>query len=809
MKQIFISLTILALGIFPGVSVFATGSAPACPFEHAEGRTIVHFNDRLRSDKEKEIATSDSISINVNAGTYAVTLFSSDGYSGRSKTTQPHEQWFVEFHNENGLVANSGTVADIPDNVESATVTQTVNDALLLSENISFVVAHHAVYPDKSNPNSVNAICAAFDRAEPEEEPEPEPEPVLGSITVCKLITDKNGAITDGADRSGDSFAIAGIHFAGTEEVPAAVDILPTTVFSAPLTPNTTLIENKPDAECSTHNNLILGSYYYGTEDITASETWSTPLYNDQHTISVSTIDDFFVYSGELFTENKTDDAHRNTNADGHIVLTENRPNRTLIILNTYEAEAEEEPENQKPVITLIGETNVSIEESGSFTDPGATANDAEDGDITSDIIIAGDIVHAETPGIYAITYNVTDSAGAAADEVTRIITVNSKPLPPNTSGGSSGGGGGCVSGCGGSGGGGTKINLEITNEAITLNESGAVVITWDTNLQATSLVAYDSISHGSSTDPFLEAAVVFTDYAHQTVKDTSYALSHSVMISGLAKDTPYYFRPYSDRTDEHDLGIELTIVPATTIAESPLATNGATLTQPCTEYLLEYIKLGETNTPGEVRKLETFLNLYENASVPVNGIYEQGDFDAVRAFQKRYFADILAPWGHTEATGYVYYTTRKKINEIVCGRPFPLSASQLAEVEEFRALLERLYEQGESLESIDTGSIGLDSENTSSTSVAHTEPEQETGSLLDAVLATPVEKAPEAKDAAKNQTARIVDTLKNRSRLFGIILILLSFIIGGIGISRARKNALLRQESKSSPPDDNFPPII
>jgi hypothetical protein len=56
-----------------------------------------------------------------------------------------------------------------------------------------------------------------------------------------------------------------------------------------------------------------------------------------------------------------------------------------------------------------------------------------------------------------------------------------------------------------------------------------------------------------------------------------------------------------------------------------------------------------------------------------------------VHALQTKYAADILAPWGIKESTGYVYLTTRKKVNEIYCagqGMTFPLTAEEQKIVE-------------------------------------------------------------------------------------------------------------------------------
>ena len=76
------------------------------------------------------------------------------------------------------------------------------------------------------------------------------------------------------------------------------------------------------------------------------------------------------------------------------------------------------------PVITLTGSDTINVTLGDAFTDPGATATDNVDGDITASIIVAGDTVDVNTAGTYTITYNVSDAAGNPATEVTRTVTV-------------------------------------------------------------------------------------------------------------------------------------------------------------------------------------------------------------------------------------------------------------------------------------------------------------------------------------------------------------------------------------------------
>jgi hypothetical protein len=81
--------------------------------------------------------------------------------------------------------------------------------------------------------------------------------------------------------------------------------------------------------------------------------------------------------------------------------------------------------DNTPPVITLNGEATINLNVGDMFTDPGATATDNVDGDISGNIMVGGDMVDTNSPGTYVITYNVSDAAGNAAAEVTRTVIVS------------------------------------------------------------------------------------------------------------------------------------------------------------------------------------------------------------------------------------------------------------------------------------------------------------------------------------------------------------------------------------------------
>ena len=81
-------------------------------------------------------------------------------------------------------------------------------------------------------------------------------------------------------------------------------------------------------------------------------------------------------------------------------------------------------PDTIAPEITLLGASPLEVNQGTTFTDPGATATDDLDGDLSASIVFGGDTVDTDTAGDYTITYDVSDDAGNAAETVTRIVRV-------------------------------------------------------------------------------------------------------------------------------------------------------------------------------------------------------------------------------------------------------------------------------------------------------------------------------------------------------------------------------------------------
>ncbi len=134
-------------------------------------------------------------------------------------------------------------------------------------------------------------------------------------------------------------------------------------------------------------------------------------------TVSVSTNEGVLNTGSHLFTENGSFDFVA-TDASGNVTT------KTVTITNI---------DRIAPVITLLSINPFNLTTGDSYVDPGSTAQDNADGDITSNIVTVNP-VDTTHEGTYTVTYNVSDAAGNAASEVTRTIIVT-KPVVSGPSG--------------------------------------------------------------------------------------------------------------------------------------------------------------------------------------------------------------------------------------------------------------------------------------------------------------------------------------------------------------------------------------
>ena len=78
------------------------------------------------------------------------------------------------------------------------------------------------------------------------------------------------------------------------------------------------------------------------------------------------------------------------------------------------------------PTMDISGESVLllGVDAGAEYTDEGATCNDNEDGDITHQVEVSGQVVNMSVPSTYEIYYNCSDSESNAAQTLTRTVVV-------------------------------------------------------------------------------------------------------------------------------------------------------------------------------------------------------------------------------------------------------------------------------------------------------------------------------------------------------------------------------------------------
>ena len=94
-----------------------------------------------------------------------------------------------------------------------------------------------------------------------------------------------------------------------------------------------------------------------------------------------------------------------------------------VLILSTFIISCSKD--ETAPLITMLGKSpdTLIVKTATSYNDPGATATDNEDGDVTDNIVVSTNI-NTNVVGSYRIYYNVEDKAGNISSEKTRIVEV-------------------------------------------------------------------------------------------------------------------------------------------------------------------------------------------------------------------------------------------------------------------------------------------------------------------------------------------------------------------------------------------------
>jgi hypothetical protein len=167
-----------------------------------------------------------------------------------------------------------------------------------------------------------------------------------------------------------------------------------------------------------------------GTYDVTVSVGWQGSTYSHNQ----------IVIEGVTFINDEASDPYLvRTN---QVTVADNKLTMDMGIFNEYTIlnylDIEASPDVTPPVITIIGANPLSWNVGTTpYVDPGATAQDDVDGDLTAAINTDVSGVDIFTTGTYTVNYSVTDAAGNTATAQRTVSVID----PSNTPNGGGGGG--------------------------------------------------------------------------------------------------------------------------------------------------------------------------------------------------------------------------------------------------------------------------------------------------------------------------------------------------------------------------------
>ena len=334
---------------------------------------------------------------------------------------------------------------------------------------------------------------------------------------------------------------------------------------------------------------------------------------------------------------------------------------------------------NNAPVIELLGDSTMFIELGSIFTDPGIAGSDIEDGTLDDGILedISRGSVDTNTEGVYRIRYGIRDSGAPTGDrkidstkrtvivqDTTTIVDTDEDGIddeidncptdanPDQEDGDEDGIGDACEGG-----GGSQPLDTDEDGVANTLDNCPTIANAEQIDTDEDGVG--DACEQATDTD---EDGVDDEIDNCVGVSNSDQADADEDTIGDVCDETPNG-NPRSggssggsrNNNDDETVGEVL--------GETTDESNAG---QMC-DYIATYIRVGQNNDTQDVIDLQNFLNQYEGEALTVDGVYGPRTAQAVHRLQMKYKDEILAPWGLSESTGYVYILTQWFVNKTMC----------------------------------------------------------------------------------------------------------------------------------------------
>ena len=178
------------------------------------------------------------------------------------------------------------------------------------------------------------------------------------------------------------------------------------------------------------------------TRTINVQDT-STPVVTAPQNITVAATDSSGTVNSEAAIAEFLSSASAIDEQDGVVSVSHNAPPvfplgvTTIVLFSATDTDGKTGTsqatvtitDQTKPIISLVGETSLTVALNGNYSDAGYSASDNVDGDITANVVVTG-TVNVNVIGTYTLTYNVSDVAGHEAVTLTRHITVQDASAP-------------------------------------------------------------------------------------------------------------------------------------------------------------------------------------------------------------------------------------------------------------------------------------------------------------------------------------------------------------------------------------------
>ena len=201
--------------------------------------------------------------------------------------------------------------------------------------------------------------------------------------------------VTDFTDGQTAAYSVT---FTADDGTATATQIVSITVNDVNTLPAITLIGNNPQV-------VVVGSAY--------TESGATAFDNEDGDLSAAIIIDASSVVAPLSVGTYSV-TYSVTDSDANTVIV----TRTVNVI----------PTNTVPTITLLGVNPFDIMQGTAYAEPGYSASDAEDGNLTAAVVVTGS-VDENTPGTYTLTYTITDSDSNTVS-VTRTVNVIDTEAP-------------------------------------------------------------------------------------------------------------------------------------------------------------------------------------------------------------------------------------------------------------------------------------------------------------------------------------------------------------------------------------------